>query len=74
MMQIVMDRGRLTYSIAEVAAKTGTSIPFVRLEIGRGKLKAVRAGRRVLVPVEAVRSWLGVELKDLRQAGLEAKP
>jgi excisionase family DNA binding protein len=41
---------RSAWAPAEVAGKTGLSLPFVRKEIASGGLFAVRAGRRWLVP------------------------
>jgi excisionase family DNA binding protein len=49
---------RNALSVAETAATNGVSAGFIRLEIKRGHLKAVRAGRRVLVPVRAIEEWL----------------
>ena len=41
---------RRTFSVREVAATLGISVGFARLLIGRGHLRVVRVGRRVLVP------------------------
>lgn len=49
---------RNALSVVETAATNGVSAGFIRLEIKRGHLKAVRAGRRVLVPVRAIEEWL----------------
>ena len=49
---------RNALSVAETAATNGVSAGFIRLEIKRGHLKAVRAGRRVLVPIRAIDKWL----------------
>ncbi len=48
---------RKAYSIAEVAQQHGLSRGFVRLEIKRGRLKALRLGRRRLISEEAIRDW-----------------
>jgi excisionase family DNA binding protein len=56
--QTVMGEFRLAYGVAELAAKTATSIPFIRKEIRRGHLKASKVSRRVLVTTESVREWL----------------
>jgi excisionase family DNA binding protein len=50
--------GRLAFSIGEVAVALGVSASFVRLEIGRGKLKAKHAGRRVLIPRQALTAYM----------------
>lgn len=49
---------RRAYSIAEVAIAYGLSKSFVRLEIARGRLKALRVGRRVVIPRDAIGGWL----------------
>ncbi len=40
---------RITYSIGEVHQMTGLSKGFLRLEIARGNLNAIKRGRRVLI-------------------------
>ena len=54
----VIAPNRSTWSVAEIAKRNGLSTQFVRLEIARGRLKARRMGRRVLVPVAAELEWL----------------
>jgi excisionase family DNA binding protein len=49
---------RLAFSIGEVARALGVSASFVRLEIGRGRMKVKRAGRRVLIPRQALTSYM----------------
>jgi excisionase family DNA binding protein len=46
------------YSVREVAGRYGVSEPFVRLEIKRGNLRATKLGRRVVIPVEALKDWV----------------
>ncbi len=53
----VMAGERRAYSIAEVAHQHGVSKGLVQLEIKRGCLKAIRLGRRVLIPSESIRQW-----------------
>ncbi|MBM4269692.1 MAG: excisionase [Deltaproteobacteria bacterium] len=43
---------RRAYAIAELAAAYGLSTGFVRLEVARGNLRALRLGRRVLVEAD----------------------
>lgn len=57
MVSSVMAGERRAYSIAEVAHQHGVSKGLVRLEIKRGRLKAIRLGRRLLVPSESIRRW-----------------
>lgn len=53
----VMATERKAYSIAEIAHQHGVSKGLVQLEIKRGRLKAIRLGRRVLIPSESIRKW-----------------
>ena len=50
---------QLTYTPAQVAAITGLSEPAIRARIFRGQLPAIRWGRRVLIPREAVERLVG---------------
>jgi excisionase family DNA binding protein len=59
----VMVTERKAYSVAEIARQHGVSKAFVRLEIERGRLEAIRLGRRVLVPAESIRNWWKGEAK-----------
>jgi len=56
---------RRALRLAEISRQYGVSVPFLRLEIGRGKLRAAKLGRAVVVTVESVRDWLeaGTQLK-----------
>ena len=45
---------RVTYSVKEVAAKTGLSLSGVYQLVERGEIPSKRAGRRWLIPA----SWL----------------
>lgn len=56
---ISVTQGRLAWSIAEIANRTGLSIGFVRKEIRAGRLAARRAGRRVLVLDRDLQLYLG---------------
>lgn len=49
---------RLSYSIDEVAAMTGLSPRFVRTEVWAGRLRSIKAGRRVLIPARAIEEYL----------------
>ena len=54
-----MNDERLAYPLPEVAAKLGgISVRSVQRLIASGALKAVRVGRRVLVPADALRAFL----------------
>jgi excisionase family DNA binding protein len=58
---IARDR-RLAVGIAEAAdCAGGVSKGFVRLEIARGRLRARKVGGRVLIPMSALRQWLGLD-------------
>ncbi|MFZ1886718.1 MAG: excisionase family DNA-binding protein [Candidatus Binataceae bacterium] len=49
---------RRAFAVREIAASLGVSEGFVRLEIGRGLLPTIRAGRRVLIPAAGLESYL----------------
>ena len=40
---------KMAYGLKEVAKMISISVPFIRLEISRGRIKTTRAGRRVLI-------------------------
>jgi len=46
------------YSVGEVAESLGVSQGLVRLEIQRGRLRALHVGRRVIITPEALDRWL----------------
>src|SRR4051794_37723965 len=48
---------RRAYTVQEIAATLGVSTGFVRLEIARGRLAVMRAGRRVLVSRQSFDSY-----------------
>jgi excisionase family DNA binding protein len=49
---------RRALSVRAVADSYGVSPGLVRLEIARGRLRAARIGRRLVIPVEALNEWL----------------
>ena len=49
---------RVTYSIAEFAARTGLGRTRVFEELKAGRLRAVKCGRRTLIPAAEVDAWL----------------
>lgn len=50
--------------LAELARAFGVSVPFLRLEIRRGKLRAAKLGRAVVVTVESVQEWVEAGMKQ----------
>jgi excisionase family DNA binding protein len=52
------DDGRLAYSREELRAKLGCGLNTIDGMIRDGRLRAVRVGRRVVVPVDEVRRLL----------------
>lgn len=50
---------RLALTVAEVAKALTLSRAQVYLMAARGEIPVVRVGKRVLVPVGALRQWLG---------------
>ncbi len=51
--------------LTEISRGYGVSVPFLRLEIRRGKLRAAKLGRTVVVTMEAVQDWLEAGMKQL---------
>lgn len=49
---------RTAYSVPEVAKSIGFSTRYVYQLIGTGELRSIRAGRRVVVPVEALAEYI----------------
>ncbi len=49
---------RLTLTVKEALTVTGIGRSKFYEEVGAGRIKVIKAGRRVLVPVEALRAWL----------------
>ncbi len=49
---------KLGWSLDELARSLGVSVPFIRLEVKRGRLKAAHLGRRVVVLDTEVRRYL----------------
>ncbi len=60
MMQTSVTQNKLAYSIEEISAQTSLSKAFLRLEIKRGNLKAVRPGnsRRVIITAKSLEDYL----------------
>lgn len=52
---------RLTWRVKEIAELTGLKEPFLRNEITRGNLKAIKRGRCVIVPDEELRRYIQTE-------------
>ncbi len=51
---------RLTYTVGEAAKAIGVSRGLAYELVRRGELRTVHVGRRVLVPRDAVRDFLGL--------------
>jgi len=49
---------KLGWTLDELARSLGVSVPFIRLEVKRGRLKAAHLGRRVVVLDTEVRRYL----------------
>ncbi len=58
MMQETITQNKMAYSVEEISAQTSLSKAFLRLEIKRGKLKAAKFGRCVLVSANNLKSYL----------------
>jgi excisionase family DNA binding protein len=49
---------KLGWTLHELARSLSVSVPFIRLEVKRGRLKAAHLGRRVVVLDSEVRRYL----------------
>jgi excisionase family DNA binding protein len=49
---------KLGWTLNELARSLSVSVPFIRLEVKRGRLKAAHLGRRVVVLDTEVRRYL----------------
>ena len=60
MMQGTITQNKMAYSVEEISAQTSLSKAFLRLEIKRGNLKAVRPGnsRRVIITAKSLEDYL----------------
>ena len=52
--------GPLTLGVAQAADASGLSQRYLREKLTTGELKSVRVGRRILIPAEALKEFLGV--------------
>lgn len=52
---------RIAFSVTEAARALGISERTIRLLLARGDLRCRRLGRRVLVPVDALRELVGAD-------------
>jgi hypothetical protein len=59
---------RVAWSLSEMAQATGLSVPFLRLEMGRGNLKVTRFGRRILISAEERERYLNTGSKGAKAA------
>ncbi len=59
-MQESVTQNKIAYSIEQISAQTSLSKAFLRLEIKRGNLKAVRPGnsRRVIITAKSLEDYL----------------
>lgn len=58
MLEKITKNTKIAYSIEEMAAQTSLSKAFIRLEIKRGKLRATKFGRRVLIRYEDMSEYI----------------
>src|SRR5260370_32662172 len=50
----------LTIGVQQAATTSGLSLRYLRAQIKSGKLRTILCGRRVLVPVDALKEFLGL--------------
>jgi excisionase family DNA binding protein len=58
---------RIAYTVPEAAAALGISEDFLRNLIRRDEIPHVRLGRRVLIPVDALRALIGGKSEPARE-------
>ncbi len=58
MVHTIAPTARVTYSIADFTALTGLGRTRVFEELKTGRLRAVKSGRRTLIPAAEVEAWL----------------
>ena len=59
----ITSRNRLALGLRDAAESVGVSVPFMRLEIKRGRLRASRLGRRLVVTTTELQRYLDVGMK-----------
>jgi excisionase family DNA binding protein len=59
---------RLALSIDETAAAVGLSVRYVYRLIASGELRAIRTGRRVLIPVDELERFTRIAEPEVRDA------
>ncbi len=64
MFDVSTRKNKKAYSIKEVSEETTLSVPFVRLEIKRGNLKAGKFGSRVLITENSLSQYLNKGEKE----------
>ncbi len=69
MVQETITQNKMAYSVEEISAQTSLSKAFLRLEIKRGNLKAVRPGnsRRVIITAKSLEDYLNEGETDERK-------
>ncbi len=71
MLDTILEKSKMAFTVEEIAEQTTLSKAFLRLEIKRGKLKVKRFGRRVVVLYEDLRNYIdnGSDGGNLDNAG-----
>ncbi len=67
MLEVIAVKNKKAYSIKEVSEETTLSVPFVRLEIKRGNLKAGKFGSRVLITENSLSQYLNKGENDAQK-------
>ena len=64
MLEQIIHKPKMAYSVEEISAQTTLSKAFLRNEIRAGKLKVKRCGRRVLILKDDFMDYLNGENQD----------
>lgn len=59
----VTSRRKLALGLRDAAESVGVSVPFLRLEISRGRLKPARLGRRIVIPESELKRYLAAGMR-----------
>jgi excisionase family DNA binding protein len=60
---------KLAYGLRESSEALAVSVPFLRLEIARGRLRAARLGRRVVIPATELARYLEAGVQNDTRPG-----
>lgn len=54
------NNGKIAWGLREAAEACGLSVPYLRKQIDADKLRPIYVGKRVLIPDNELKRWLGL--------------